>query len=70
MFYLTEFANVCNFADNTTFFACDSDLKHFMERLEQDTKLAVEWFENDYMKLNEDKCHLLVGGHRNENFMG
>ena len=48
------------------FFACDSDLKHVMERLEHDAKLAIEWFENNYMKLNEGKCHLLVAGHRYE----
>ena len=47
-------------------FACDSDLKHLMERLKHDTKLAIERFENNYMKLNEDKCHLLVAGHRYE----
>ena len=64
--FLTEFTDVCNFADDTTFFACDSDLKHLMKRLEHDTKLAIEWFENNYMKLNEDKCHLLVAGHRYE----
>ena len=40
--------------------ACDSDLKNLMETLEHDTKLAIEWFENNYIKLNEDKCHLLV----------
>ena len=33
--------DVCNFADDTTFFAYDSDLKHLMERLEHDTKLAI-----------------------------
>ena len=66
LFFLTECTDVCNFADDTTFFACDSDLKHLMERLEHDTKLAIEWFENNYMKLNEDKCHLLVAGHRYE----
>ena len=66
MFNLTEFTDVCNFSDGTTFFACDSDLRHLMERLEHDTKLAIEWFENNYMKLNEDKCHLLLAGHRYE----
>ena len=35
-----------------------------MERLEYDTKLAIEWFENNYMNVNEDKCHLLVAVHR------
>ena len=37
-----------------------------MEKLEHDTKLSVEWFENNYMKLNEDKRHLLVSGHKYE----
>ena len=44
-----------------TFFAYDSNLKVLMERLERDTKLAIEWFENNYMKIN-GKCHLLVAG--------
>ena len=60
LFFLTECTDVCNFADDTIFFARDMDLKHLMERLEHDTKLAIEWFENNYIKLNEDKCHLLV----------
>ena len=34
--------------------------KHLIERLEHDTKLAIEWLKNSYMKLHEDKCHLLV----------
>ena len=66
MFFLTECTDVCNFANDTTIFACDSDLKHLIERLEHGTKFAIEWFENNYMELNEDKCHLLVAGHRYE----
>ena len=27
---------------------------------------AIEWFENNYMKLNEDKCHFLLSGYRHE----
>ena len=27
LFYLVEFTEVCNFADDTTFFACDKDLQ-------------------------------------------
>ena len=33
-FYLTECTNVCNDADDTTFYACDSDLKDLITRLE------------------------------------
>ena len=26
----------------------------------------MEWFQNNYIKLNEDKCHLLVAGYKHE----
>ena len=28
--------------------------------------LAIEWFESNYMKLNQDKCHFLLSGHKFE----
>ena len=35
--------------------------------LEHDAPLLIEWFGNKNMKLNEDKHHLLVSGHKYEN---
>ena len=52
LFFLTEKTNVCNYADDTTFYACDSDLHYLISRLEHDSVLAIEWFECNYMKLN------------------
>ena len=62
LFYLTESTEVCNFADDTTFFACDKDLNSLIERLERDSLLAIEEFQNNNMKLNEDNvaCWYLV----------
>ena len=52
LFYLAEFTEVSNFADDTTFFACDKDLA-LIGRLDHDNHyLANEWFESNYMKLN------------------
>ena len=28
--------------------------------------LVIEWFESNYMKLNNDKCHLLLSGYKHE----
>ena len=68
LFYLVEFTEVCNFSDDTTFFACDKDLKTLISRLEHDNHyLVIGWFESNYMKLNQDKCHLLVSGYKHEN---
>ena len=66
LFYVTEKTNVCNYADDTTFHACDSDISNLINNLEHDSLLAIEWFENNYMKLNEDKCHFLISGHKHE----
>ena len=66
-FFLSGFTDLCNFADDTIFYACDMDLNFLIKRLEHDSFLAIEWFENNNMKLNQDKCHLLVSGYKNEN---
>ena len=57
---------VCNFADDTTLSVCDKDLNTLINRIKYDTALAVEWFENNFMKLNQDKCHLRVSRHKHE----
>ena len=66
LFFLTDYTEVCNFADDNTFFVCDKDPGSLINRLENDSFLAIEWFENNYMKLNQDNCHLLVGGYKRE----
>ena len=67
LFYLTESTEVCNFADDTTFFAYGENLNSLIKRLEHDSLLAIKWFQNNDMKLNQDKCHLLVSGYKHEN---
>ena len=66
LFFLADYTNVCIFADDTTFFGCDEDLGSLINRLEYDNFLAIEWFQNKFMKLNKDKCHLLVGRYKHE----
>ena len=34
--------------------------------VEHDCSLLVEWFRDNYLTLNADKCHLLVSGHKYE----
>ena len=54
------------YAGNTTFYACDSDLHNLISRLKHDSVLPIEFFECNYMKLNQDKYHLLISGHKYE----
>ena len=58
---------MCNFADDITFYACTKDLGSLINRFEHDCLLAIEWFENNHMKLNQENCHLLVSGYKHKN---
>ena len=58
LFFLSEFTDLCNFADDTIFYTCDMGLRSLIKRLEHDSFLAVEWFENNNMKFNHDKVPL------------
>ena len=37
-----------------------------INRSEYDGNLTIEWFDCNYIKLNEDKCHLIISGHKSE----
>ena len=63
LFFSAENANVCTYGDDTTFYACDSKLLNLMLRLENDSDLAIEWFECNYMKITKNNFHLLILRH-------
>ena len=52
LFYLFINTSVCNIADDTTPYACDTNLPTILNNLENDTISAIMWFEANYMKLN------------------
>ena len=60
LFFTLSSVNVCNFADDTTSFVCDLNLEVVL------AQLVIAWFQNNYMKLNTDKCHLFVAGDKFE----
>ena len=65
-FFALKGVDICNSADDTTSFVYDSNLKTALETLEHNSELAVGWFETNYIKLNTNKCHLLISGNANE----
>ena len=66
IFFALKAVDICNSADDTTPFVCDSNLKTALETLEHNSEPAIGWFETNYIKLNTDKCHLLISGNKNE----
>ena len=57
---LAEKISNCNFVDDVTFHACDSSLDSLVKWVEYDSNLGIECFDSNYMKLNQDKCHLKI----------
>ena len=53
---------VCIYADDTTLYVGDKNLRTVLSKLEKDTLLLSEWFSDNFMKLNEEKSHLLIFG--------
>ena len=66
LFYVFINTSVCNLADDTTPYACDTNLPSLLQNLENDTMSALMWFEANYMKLNQEKCHFLLAGNTPE----
>lgn len=66
LFFFLERSEVCNYADDTTPYVCDVSLKGVLFDLEHELAISEDWFLDNFMKLNTDKCHLFVSGHKYE----
>ena len=66
LFFIIEQTEICSYTDDNTINACDMNLENLLRRLEHESHLAIEWFKQNYMKLNEGKCHLLISGFKHE----
>ena len=66
IFHLVNDTEVCNYADDTTLYVGDKNLRTVLSKLEKDTLLLSEWFSDNFMKLNEEKSHLLIFGAKND----
>ena len=56
---------ICNYADDTTVYVCAQELEQIVSSLENDAARTSKWFFNNSMKLNPDKCHVLILGGEN-----
>ena len=57
-------SETCNYADNTTIYACISKIKPVLDSLEQDATRISAWYPENYMKLNVDKFNSLIFGEK------
>ena len=48
-----------DFADDTTPYICDKNLVFLICAI-----IAIKWLENNYIKMNSNKCHLIISGNK------
>ena len=60
MFYDIDICDIASYADNNIPYTNDFNLQDVIQKLELTTNNLFEWFKNNHMKDNAEKCHLLV----------
>ena len=60
LFLFVEEADIMSYADDNTPYVCSENVDVTLEKLEEVGKVLFEWFSNNFLKANADKCHLLL----------
>ena len=60
LFYEGEGIPITNYADDTTPYACEKDIPTVISKLQSASLKLFQWFENNHLKANPGKSHLLL----------
>ena len=66
LFNFCENVDIANFADDNTPYEVSDSIEDVIYKLEKDAIVLISWFENNYLKPNPEKWHLLLN-HKDEN---
>ena len=62
IFLLLEISNVWNYADDNILYAFGKTFDEVTRKLLNDFLILDDWFFNNFLVLNSDKCHLMTIG--------
>ena len=62
LFLFLDETEVCNYVDDTTIYICGPIVENVVATSENDALAISQWFPNNCIKLNNDKCHLMIFG--------
>ena len=55
-----EHSDICNYADDNSLSVADVSIDHIISKIELDIRSLDEWFQNNYMLLNQEKCQCMI----------
>ena len=65
LFLVTKKTSFASYADDNMPYVTAENLDEVIELFEEDSIKFFQWFSDNQMKANHDKCHLLVSGKNN-----
>ena len=60
LFYFLEGLEIASYADDTTIYTVNEKKESVISALETSSSLLFRWFNNNFMKANSDKSHLIM----------
>ena len=60
LFLFVEEVDIMSYADDNNPYVCPENVDVTLEKLEEVGKVLFEWFSNNLLKANADKCHLIL----------
>ena len=60
MFFIIEDTDTASYADDNTPYVSADEIDGLIKSLEEALEILFKWCNDDLMKTNADKCHLLV----------
>ena len=60
LFFVVESVDIASYSDETTPYICLEDIDLIIEKLEVKANEIFQWFNENAMKANANKCHLLI----------
>ena len=63
IFFIIKETNLANYADDNTPYSIESNIVNILNSLTNNTSLLIKWFDDNYFKLNANKCKLIITNH-------
>ena len=60
MFFIIEDTDIASYADDNTPYVIADNIDGVIKSLEEASEILFKWFSDNLMRINADKCHLLV----------
>ena len=67
LFFIAKYIDIASYADDNTPFIVEDNIENVIASLEEATNVLFDWFDNNRLESNPDKCYALVSTNKHLN---